>query len=180
MSLKALKTTLKSRRFWIWQIAGATIYAIPAIIRLITGEVTLPILSQLATPWIDHYVPANLIEKILVNAFFPGGSGAVAGEILYTNTKQQTLQRKQKYLARLAGALAYTGVWSLFQLWGNMQNITGSFGSNLFEYPSVYPLNFLLGALSIFTPDIVGFIKNKTANAYRRLKHRKNPSAKAS
>ncbi len=81
MSLHAIASTLRSRRFWVWQIGGATIYAIPVLIRLATGNVVLPILSLLETPWIDHFVPGNLVEKILVGAFFPGGAGAVAGEI---------------------------------------------------------------------------------------------------
>ena len=42
-----------------------------------------------------------------------------------------------------------------------MANIIGSYGGNLFEYPGVYPLNYLLASLSIFTPDIVGFIQRK-------------------
>ena len=70
----AVISTLRSRRFWVWQVAGAIVYAIPVIVRFATGEVMLPILSLLATPWIDHYVPGNLVEKILVGAFFPGGA----------------------------------------------------------------------------------------------------------
>jgi hypothetical protein len=165
---------LKSRRFWVWQICGAIIYALPVIIRLATGNVLLPGLSLLAVPWIGHYIPGNLVEKILVNAFFPGGAGAVAGEILYANVHGQVFSRRQKYLTRLGGALLWTAAWSLFQLWGNMQNIIGSYGGNLFEYPTVFPLNFLLASLSIFTPDVLGFIKTKLANAYHRLRRKKS------
>ena len=161
---------LRSRRFWVWQIGGALIYAVPVLIRLATGNVLLPFLSFFAVPWIDHYVPGNLIEKILVNAFFPGGAGAVAGEIFYVNRKGETATRRQKYFARLGGALLWTTAWSLFQLWGNMQNVMGSYGGNLFEYPMVFPLNFGLASLSIFTPDIVGFVKDKAVKAYRRVK----------
>ena len=169
MTLKALASLLRSRRFWVWEICGAIIYAVPVVVRLATGSVVLPVLSLLETPWIDHYVPGNLVEKILVNAFFPGGAGAVAGEIFYANRSGEPTRRK-KYLARLSGALLQTSAWTLFQLWGNLQNITGSYGSNLFEYPMVYPLNFLLASLSIFTPDVVGFVKTKLANAYRKLR----------
>jgi hypothetical protein len=169
MPLEALASLLRSRRFWVWEICGAIIYAVPAVVRLATGSVVLPVLSLLETPWIDHYVPGNLVEKILVNAFFPGGAGAVAGEIFYANCNPQPT-RRQKYLSRLCGALLQTSAWTLFQLWGNLQNITGSYGSNLFEYPMVYPLNFLLASLSIFTPDVVGFVKTKLANAYRKLR----------
>ena len=169
MYLRAIATMVKSRRFWVWQIGGAFIYGVPVIIRLATGNVLLPVLSWFEVPWIDHYIPGNLVEKILVNAFFPGGAGAVAGEILYANAKGKAFSRKQKYLGRLIGALLHTGVWSMFQLWGNLQNITGSYGGNLFEYPMVYPLNFLLASLSIFTPDIVAFIKTKITNINHRF-----------
>lgn len=174
MYLRAISSTLRSRRFWVWQVGGVIIYAVPVLIRLATGNVLLPGLSLLAVPWIDHYVPGNLVEKVLVNAFFPGGAGAVAGEILYKNAHGETFTRKQKYLARLSGALLWTVGWSLFQLWGNMQNIMGSYGGNLFEYPMVFPLNFLLASLSIFTPDVLGFAKTKLVNAYHRLRREKS------
>lgn len=169
MYLRAVAEMLRSRRFWVWEVGGAIIYSVPVLVRLVTGSVLLPVLSLFATPWIDHYVPGNLVEKVLVNAFYPGGAGAVAGEIFFTNANGATLNRRKKYLARLSGALLQTVAWSLFQLWGNTQNITGSYGSNLFEYPMVYPLNFLLASLSIFTPDIVRFAKNKITNAYHRI-----------
>jgi hypothetical protein len=64
--------------------------------------------------------------------------------------------------------------WSLFQLWGNMQGIVGSYGGNLFEYPMVYPLNYLLASLSIFTPDVVGYLKNAIVKAFYKKKFRLN------
>ena len=170
MRLKALASLFRSKRFWVWQIGGTIIYALPVLIRIATGDVLLPGLSLLAVPWIDHYVPGNVVEKILVNAFFPGGAGAVAGEILYSNLHREGFTRRQKYLARLGGALIWVTGWSLFQLWGNLQNIMGSYGGNLFEYPMVFPLNFVLASLSIFTPDVVAFIKDRIANAYSKLK----------
>jgi hypothetical protein len=162
----AIVGVLKSKRFWVWQISGAIIYGIPVFIRLATGNVILPVLSWFATPWVDHYIPGNLIEKILVNAFFPGGAGAVAGQIYYTQLQGEALTRKQKYLARFGGAMLWTTLWSLFQFWGNLQNIIGSYGGNLFEYPMVFPLNFLIAAFSIFTPDVLGLIKNKLADGF--------------
>ena len=170
MYLRALAETLRSRQFWIWQLGGAAIYAIPAAIRLATGSVLLPVLDLFMTPWIGHYIPGNLVEKILVNAFFPGAAGAITAEIFYVNVHGQTFGRRNKYLVRLSGALVQTTAWSLFQFWGNMQNVFGSWGGNLFEYPMVYPLNFLLASLSIFTPDIVGFAKIKIDKAYHKLK----------
>jgi hypothetical protein len=170
MYLTAFASVLRSRRFWVWEIGGAIIYAVPAVIRLATGSVVLPVLSLVATPWIGHFIPGNLVEKILVNAFFPGGAGAIGGEIFFANMHGPAATRKEKYKARLIGALLATSAWSLFQLWGNMQNVAGSWGGNLFEYPYVYPLNFLLASLSIFTPDAVGFLKNKATIVYHCLR----------
>ena len=167
----AIAGTLRSRRFWLWQISGAIIYGIPVVVRFATGSVYLPILSLLATPWIDHYVPGNLVEKILVQAFFPGGAGGVAGEILIANRDAVVLVGRRKYLARLGGALLWTAAWSLFQLWGNMQNIfvVGSAQGNLFEYWMVFPLNFLLASFSIFTPDVLNYAKSGLSWVHHRL-----------
>jgi hypothetical protein len=170
MNLGAIASTLRSRRFWVWQIGGVLIYAIPATFRIVTGNIHLPILSAFMPPWSTPFVPRNIVEKVLVNGFFPGGAGAVAGEIFYSNSHGQPFSRKQKYLARLGGALLWTAGWSLFQLWGNLQNITGSYGGNLFESPLVFPLNFALASLSIFTPTVLGFIKTKLAHRLRRKK----------
>jgi hypothetical protein len=155
---------------WVWEVCGAAIYAVPVAIRLVTGSVVLPVLSLVSTPWVGYYIPRNLIEKILVNAFFPGGAGAVAGEIFFSSAKSKILVGREKYVARLYGALSETAAWSLVQFSGGLLGIAGPWGGNLFEYPSVYPLNFLLASLSIFTPTVVGFLKNKMANAYHRLK----------
>jgi hypothetical protein len=172
MYLRAIANMLKSRRFWIWDIAGIIIYAIPALIRFATGNVYVPILNLFMTPWVGHWIPSNLVEKILVNAFFPGGAGAIAGEIYFLNIKGRILRRRQKYLARLCGALLQTSAWSLFQLWGNTLNINGTWGGNIFEYPMVFPLNFLLASLSIFTPDVFGFLKSKLSRVSGLLKDR--------
>ena len=160
MSLRAIASTLRNRRFWIWQLGGAFIYAIPAAIRLATGSIHLPILSMFMVPWVTPYVPGNIVEKILVNAFFPGGAGAVAGEVFYAHRSGEALKGRRKYLARLGGALLWVTGWSLFQFWGYNLSITGSYGDNLFESPLVFPLNFALASLSIFTPEVLGAIKN--------------------
>jgi hypothetical protein len=169
MCLRVFVTTLRSRRFWIWQLGSVFIYAIPATIRITTGNIHLPILSMFMVPWVTPYVPGNIVEKILVNAFFPGGAGAIAGEIFYSKMHSENLSGRQKYFARLGGAILWTSGWSLFQFWGYIQNVTGSYGGNLFESPLVFPLNFLLASLSILTPDIVGYIKKKIINAYHGL-----------
>ena len=174
MYLGSIASTLRSRRFWVWQLGGALIYAIPATIRLATGNIHLPILSMFIPPWTTPFVPRNIVEKVLVNAFFPGGAGAIAGEIFFVNRKGEVLTGRQKYLARLGGALLWTAGWSLFQFWGYMQNVTGSYGDNLFESPLVFPLNFLLASLSIFTPTVVGSIKVKLVKTYHSLRREKS------
>jgi hypothetical protein len=107
------------------------------------------------------FIPGNLVEKIFVNAFFPGGAGAVAGEIFFTNAKSKMLLGREKYAARLYGALLAVTVWTLIQLSGSVLRIAGPWGGNLFEYPTVYPINFLLASLSIFTPTVILFLRNK-------------------
>ena len=169
MYLQAFKKMLRSRRFWVWGICGAVIYAVPAAIRIATGSDVLPVLSLVATPWVGYYIPPNLVEKIFVNAFFPGGAGAVAGEIFFSNVKSKSLAGREKYVARLCGALLAVTIWSLIQLSGGLLDIAGSWGGNLFEYPSVFPLNYLLASLSIFTPTILCFFKNKFVGTYHRL-----------
>ena len=174
MSRSAFANLFRSRRFWVWEIGGLIIYAIPVTIRLATGHVILPVLSLLETPWIGYYIPGNLVEKLLVNAFFPGGAGAVAGEIYFSTAQGKTIDRRSRYLARLSGALLQTGIWSLFQLTGGLLNIAGSWGGNLFEYPTVFPLNFLLASLSIFTPSVIYFLKNKIVCTYSKSKAKRD------
>jgi hypothetical protein len=174
---RAIIATLKSKRFWVWQLGGVVIYGIPAAIRFATGSVRLPILSLLETPWGNHYVPANVAEKILVNAFFPGGAGGVAGEVFFSNYKGVAVKGKTMYLSRLGGALLQTAAWSAFQYWGYSLMILGpwSAGSdmgNIFEYWTVFPLNFALAAFSIFTPDIVSFVKSAVGKVYGKLAKR--------
>ncbi len=167
--LSALGSTFRSRKFWLWQIAGVIIYGIPAAIRFATGSVSIPILNWPGF-WIGHVIPGNFLEKLLVNAFFPGGAGGVAGEIFFGNYRNEALNRRNKYLARLAGALTQTLAWSAFQYVGYYLFIMGPYGSNIFEHAIVFPINFALAALSIFTPDVVGFAKLKLTNLFRRLK----------
>jgi hypothetical protein len=178
---RAIEATLRSKRFWVWQLAGAIIYGIPAAIRFATSNSQLPILSLLETPMIDHYVPANLVEKILVNAFFPGGAGGVAGEVFVSNYNGVAVKGKAKYLSRLGGALLQTAAWSAFQYWGYSLDIVGPWSiggglGNIFEYWTVFPLNFALAAFSIFTPDIVCFVKSAVGKAYRKLSKRNSKS----
>ena len=174
MIRNAISRSLRNRRFWVWQIGTILIYATPATIRITTGNIHLPILSMFMPFWVSPFVPGNIVEKILVNAFFPGGAGAVAGEIFYTNLNGKVTSRRRKFLARLGGALLWTSVWSLFQFWGYLQNVNGSYGGNLFESPLVFPLNFLLASLSIFTPSIVGISRIKIAYVYHRLRREKS------
>ena len=177
---RAVAGTLRSRRFWVWQLAGVIIYGIPAAIRFATGSVEIPILNFPGF-WIGHYIPGNMLEKILVNAFFPGGAGGVAAEVLVSKYKEEAVQGKAKYLSRLGGALLQTAAWSAFQYWGYSLMIlgpwsTGSNSGNIFEYWAVFPFNFTLAAFSIFTPNIVNFAKSRLAKAYLKLSRRKSKS----
>jgi hypothetical protein len=171
---RAVVATLKSKRFWLWEIAGAIIYGIPVVIRFVTKNVEIPILNFPGF-WIAYYIPGNLLEKVLVNAFFPGGAGGVAGEIFANNYKEELVKGKKKYLARLGGALLQTTVWSAFQYWGYSLLIMGPWsgpGGNLFEHATVFPINFTLAALSIFTPDVLNFAKAKIKNFRQKLSER--------
>lgn len=142
-----------------WELCGALIYAIPVAIRYATGDVAIPILN-FPGYWIGHLIPGNLLEKVLVNAFFPGGAGGVAGEVFVSNYKDAAPVGKAKYLARLGGALGQTAAWSTFQFLGYLLWISGPGGGfNLFESVFVYPINFALAALSIFTPDMLNIGK---------------------
>ena len=159
-ALDAARKTLKSRRFWKWELGSMALYALPVAIRTVTRNPVIPILDpSFASP--SPYIPGNPLEKILVNAFFPGGAGGVGGEIFYENYASKEPTRKQKYLSRLTGALAQAGVFTLLQYAGNTQNIIGTHGQNIFEPPELYPFNFLLATLSIFTPNVVDYVKSK-------------------
>ena len=175
---RAVMGTLRSKRFWLWEVAGAIIYGIPVAIRFVTKSVTIPILDFPGF-WIDHYIPGNLVEKILVNAFFPGGAGGVAGEILTSNYKGEEVKGKKKYLARLGGALLQTTAWSAFQYWGYSLMLMGPwggspYGGNVFEHATVFPINFTLAALSIFTPDVLSFAKKLIKTVIQKLRERRS------
>ena len=165
---QAAKFTLKSKRFWTWQLSGIMLYCIPVAIRFTTGSYYIPILTWPGS-WVHHFIPGNLVEKFLVNAFFPGGAGAVAGEIFIGICCGMPLGSKTKYGARLAGALTQTAVWSAIQYFGYGLMLMGPFGGNIFEPWYVFPFNFFLGCLSIFTPDIVNFAKQSLVTVSHRL-----------
>ena len=144
------------------------IYGIPAVIRFITKSISIPFLDFPGF-WVGHFIPGNFVEKILVNAFFPGGAGGVAGEVFASNLKDEAVKGKAKYLHRLGGALLQTAAWSAFQYWGYSLSIMGPYGSNIFESIFVFPINFVLAAFSIFTPDVMGFVKSRfRLNAVKR------------
>lgn len=165
---RAIIDTLRNRRFWLWEVSGAIIYAIPVAIRFVTKSVSIPLLNFPGV-WIGHIIPGNFAEKLLVNSFFPGGAGGVAGEILASNCRGAAVGGKFKYLYRLCGALLQTAAWSAFQYFGYYLLIMGPYGGNIFEHAVVFPINFVLAAFSIITPDVVGFIKSKIEGVYRKL-----------
>jgi hypothetical protein len=65
---RAIVDTLRSKRVWEWEVGGAILYSIPVAIRFVTKSVYIPILG-LPGIWIDHYIPGNLVEKILLMLF---------------------------------------------------------------------------------------------------------------
>ncbi len=162
----AAVATIRSRRFWIWQIGGAIIYLLPAMYRFGTGNMAIPLLNFPGF-WIDHLIPGNFLEKLLVNSFFPGAAGAVAGEIFFSLHDGEAPDRKVKYGRRLTGSFLETAAWSGVQLVGYSLAIMGPYGSNIFEHSLVFPVNFLLAALSIFTPSVLGFIESKLSKKKR-------------
>ena len=170
---RAVKATLRSKRFWMWQLSGVIIYAIPVAIRFVTGSVEIPILNFPGF-WIGHFIPGNMLEKVLVNSFFPGGAGGVAGELFASYYDGEIVKGKAKYLSRLCGAMLQTAAWSIFQYWGHSLMILGPWSTginsgNIFEYWSVFPFNFTLATFSIFTPEVVNLAKLNLTKAYRKL-----------
>jgi hypothetical protein len=165
---EAVTATLRSKRFWLWELTGAIIYSVPVAIRFATRSVSIPILNFPGF-WIGHFIPGNFLEKLLVNAFFPGGAGGIAGETLISNYKGHAIKGKTKYLSRLAGAMLQTTAWSAFQYIGYYLLIIGPYGGNIFEHAVTFPINFTLAAFSIFTPSILGFLKSILANIYRKI-----------
>lgn len=165
---RAIIGTLRSKRFWLWELGGAIIYAIPVAIRFVTKSNTIPFLNFPGF-WIGHIIPGNFAEKVLVNAFFPGGAGGVAGEVFAGSSGGEAVRGKAKYLYRLGGALLQTVAWSAFQYMGYSLFIIGPYGGNIFEHAIVFPINFVLAAFSIFTPDVMGFVKSKVEGVYRKL-----------
>ncbi|MCL2135002.1 MAG: hypothetical protein FWH37_05545 [Candidatus Bathyarchaeota archaeon] len=157
----AFTSTISSKRFWSWTIVGVIIYLVPVVIRYATGSIIIPFLNWPGY-WVDHFIPGNLSEKILVNMFFPGATGAIAGEIFTTHYKKQQLSTKTLYLSRFVGAMLFVTAWSFFQFFGYQLKIYMSFspGSNLFESYFVFPINYLIATCSIFTPTILYIIKN--------------------
>jgi hypothetical protein len=159
---------LTSKRFWLWEIAGIIIYAIPVAIRFATKSVVIPFLNYPGF-WIGHFIPGNLLEKVLVNAFFPGGAGAVAGEIFVSIYLSTTLKGRRLFASRLAGALTQTTIWSVFQFFGYTLLIMGPYGTNIFEFPTVFPINFILATFSIFTPTIMRLLRMGISVSFHRL-----------
>ncbi len=164
---EAAVSTLRSKRVWLWEIIGAVIYGIPVIIRFVTRSVVIPILNFPGF-WVWYIIPGNFVEKLIVNAFFPGGAGGVAGETFMTTYRGAAPTGRNKYLSRLAGALLQTTIWALFQFWGYSLLINMPGGGNIFESILVFPINFILAAFSIFTPDVVNLAKSTLKNSNQK------------
>jgi hypothetical protein len=68
--------------------------------------------------------------------------------------------------------MAETAAWTAFQFAGYLRFIIGPFGGNLFEAWYVYPFNFFLAVLSVFTADIVGLVKAAIGKARQKISSR--------
>lgn len=174
--MKALKTayeTLKSKRFWKWEVGSAAIYGIPVAIRFITKNPVIPILNA-PDPYTCN---VNILEKLMVNAFFPGGSGGVAGEIFAGNYSGHELKGRKKYLARLGGSMLQTTLWTALVQYP-LTGVMGPHGAKLGEGPELYLLNYLLAAGSVVTPDVLNYIESKTQIAGKAKKFAKKAVSK--
>jgi len=85
-----------------------------------------------------------LSKKFLINAFFPGGAGGVAGEVFVSNYRGKAVKGKAKYTARLSGALAQTALWSAIQYLWLYSNDNWSFRRKHLRTMVRFPLQFLL------------------------------------
>jgi len=108
------------------------------VIRLVTKSIAIPLLNFPGF-WVGHFIPGNFLEKLLGNSFFPGGAGAVAGEIFINSYRDDTIMGKTKYLHRLSGALLETTARSAFQFTGYAFYIMMPYGSNISEHAK--PMN---------------------------------------
>jgi len=168
---EAFYEAIKNRRVLKWEIGSAALYALPAIARFVTRNPTIPILNA---PYysLSPFIPSNLVEKFLVNSFFPGGAGGVVGETLISKYKNESLKGRSKYLARMFGAYLQYSIWTAFQYAGYLTKTIGPHGENVFEGPEVYPFNLLLATLSIFTPDVIDYGMSKMKPFIKKVRSR--------
>jgi hypothetical protein len=174
---KALYETVKDPGVLKWELGSTALYATPATIRFITKNPVIPVLNfPGSSP--SPYLPPNLVEKLVVNSFFPGGAGGVAGEIFFSKYMNKPLHGKAKYLSRLTGSLTQYVGWTSIQYLGYLQNIIGPHGENIFEPPEItLGFNLLMAAASIFTPDVLKYIKSKLVK-YLNWRNERNIAVK--
>ena len=102
----------------------------------------MPIFSLAATPWISYLRSSNIVEKILVNAFFPGGAGGIAGEIYYLKCARSRISfRSKKYLARLSGTF-FGDCLVADSVFRRHIGSNSSWAATSFDIPSAFHLTF--------------------------------------
>jgi len=157
-----LKETVKDRKVLKWLGGGMFVYGLPAVYRYVTKNPLLPYLPLINTS--SDYIPSNLPEKLIVNFVAPGGAGAVVGETFVEKFTGKNLSGVKKYLSRVGGSLATTGIWTGIQYLGytlsNIFNYQWPSGGNPFEPPTFYPFNMLLAlTLAPLAPYVVEYAK---------------------
>ena len=150
-------------------MCGAVIYAVPAAIRIATGSVILPVLSFVRRRGLACSFLGTWLRRFWLTLFSQVVRVLLLVKSFFQVPNLKSLWDEKCMLPDCMGLCSAVAVSSLIQLSGGILGIAGSWGGNLFEYPSVFPLNFLLASLSIFTPTILSFFKNKIAGLYHRL-----------
>lgn len=154
----------QSRRLFKWEVVGAAAYAIPIAIRSITKQ------AYIGLPTIESYnvfgmlTPTNLVEKAIINSLYPGGAGAVAGEILIPKILRRELGSMGLHLTRMVGAGLQTLGHTLIQYYLNNQRFLWPHGEPP-ETSGIYPFNFLWAVgVAACVPYFVGRIDDWRKN----------------
>lgn len=149
-----------------WLVGGVSVYAAPALFRAVT-KITEIFPHFYELPW---YLPPNIIEKGIVNSFFPGATASVVigdtkwkpyRSFIKSLSKKIGLEKYEKFVGRFTGAAIGTTLWTAFQAAGYVQDYLWPHGGNAFEDPSVYPFNIAIGLASTLVPYGVEKLKSR-------------------
>jgi len=151
--------TLKDKNTWKLLGLGAVVYGAPVLYRYLTGDSTLPGIPLLPE---TKYTSSNIIEKLIVNYIVPGGIGGCVSQKFFEYFKDEKIEGKLKYLARLPGALAFIGGLTLIQTCGLANEFWANFPTGIpWEPEKLYPFNFIYGTFAGLTAkDTFDYFKN--------------------